>query len=185
MRAVLYKRMLGWSSKASVGVERHRGRGLKPWCGRSETTAKVLKDRRSPRQRGRMGTSVRRTRLQPARALPIHGSNRHLFREPGEKHAYSALVGALRRVPEDAPDDDVADVVHVDARLGHRRLEGRGSVARSDIFGAAFKGVRSGVERRRGVSGLKARDPGRRETTAKVLKERRSPRERGRMGTSV
>jgi len=54
--------------------------------------------------------------------LPIHGSNRHLFREPGEKHAYSALVGALRRVPEDAPDDDVADVVHVDARLGHRRL---------------------------------------------------------------
>jgi hypothetical protein len=49
-----------------------------------------------------------------------------------------------------------------------------------------LKGVRSGVERRRGVSGLKARDPGRRETPGdKVLKKQRSPRERGRMGTSV
>ena len=47
-----------------------------------------------------------------------------------------------------------------------------------------MKGVRSGVERRRGVSGLKARDE-RRETPGKVLKKRRSPRVRGRMGTSV
>ena len=47
-----------------------------------------------------------------------------------------------------------------------------------------LKGVRSGVERRRG-RGLKARDPGRRDTPGKVLKDRRSPRERGRMGTSV
>ena len=58
MRAVLYKRMSGWSSKASGGVERRRGRGLKAWDGRRETTAKALKDRRSPRRRGRMGTSV-------------------------------------------------------------------------------------------------------------------------------
>ena len=58
LRAVLYKRMSGWSSKASGGVEGRRGRGLKAWCGRRETTAKVLKDRRSPRRRGRMGTSV-------------------------------------------------------------------------------------------------------------------------------
>eukprot|EP00982_Pelagococcus_subviridis_P015497 31405-Pelagococcus_subviridis.AAC.12 len=48
----------GWSSKASVGVERHRGRVLKARGGRRETTGKVLKDRRSPRRRGRMGTSV-------------------------------------------------------------------------------------------------------------------------------
>ena len=47
-----------WSSKASVGVERRRGRGLKPRRGRRETTGKVLKERRSPRRRGRMGTSV-------------------------------------------------------------------------------------------------------------------------------
>ena len=32
---------------------------------------------------------------------------------------------------------------------------------------------------------MKARDPGRRKTPGKVLKERRSPRRRGRMGTSV
>ena len=51
--------------------------------------------------------------------------------------------------------------------------------------GVELKGVRSGVERRRGVSGLKPWDPGRRETTGKVLKDRRSPRERGRTGTSV
>ena len=44
-----------------------------------------------------------------------------------------------------------------------------------------MKGVRSGVERRRGVSGLKARDPGRRDAPGeKVLKDRRSPRRRGR-----
>ena len=34
------------------------------------------------------------------------------------------------------------------------------------IVGVELKGVRSGVERHRGVSGLKARDPGRRETRA-------------------
>eukprot|EP00982_Pelagococcus_subviridis_P015589 31412-Pelagococcus_subviridis.AAC.17 len=38
---------------------------------------------------------------------------------------------------------------------------------------------------RRGVSGLKARDPGRRDAPGKVLKDRRSPRQRGRTGTSV
>ena len=50
-----------------------------------------------------------------------------------------------------------------------------------------MKGVRSGVESRRGVSGLKpAGDLGRRDAPEdKVLKDRRSPRERGRMGTSV
>ncbi|EEH51132.1 uncharacterized protein MICPUCDRAFT_67773, partial [Micromonas pusilla CCMP1545] len=51
--------------------------------------------------------------------------------------------------------------------------------------GVEFIGVRSGVERRRGVSGLKARGGGRRDAPGKVLKERRSPRRWGRMGTSV
>ena len=40
------------------GVERRRGRGLKARRERRKTTGKVLKDRRSPRRRGRMGTSV-------------------------------------------------------------------------------------------------------------------------------
>ena len=51
-----------------------------------------------------------------------------------------------------------------------------------------LKGVRSGVERRHGASGLglKPRGDGRRDTPGdKVLKKRRAPRERGRMGTSV
>ena len=58
LRIVPYKRTSGWSSKASVGVERRRGRGLKPWCGRREAPGKVLQEWRSPRERGRMGTSV-------------------------------------------------------------------------------------------------------------------------------
>jgi hypothetical protein len=39
----LYKRMAGWSSKASVEVERRRGRGLKAGGGRRETPGKVLR----------------------------------------------------------------------------------------------------------------------------------------------
>eukprot|EP00982_Pelagococcus_subviridis_P016586 31485-Pelagococcus_subviridis.AAC.12 len=68
----------GWSSKASDGVERHRGRVLKARDpGRRETTAKVFKDRRSPRRRGRMGTSVKKnapdrpsSSASPTRCLP-------------------------------------------------------------------------------------------------------------------
>eukprot|EP00982_Pelagococcus_subviridis_P009106 30899-Pelagococcus_subviridis.AAC.8 len=48
------------------------------------------------------------------------------------------------------------------------------------MSGRSLKGVRSGVERRRGTLGGERRPPGR-----KVLKDRRSPRRRGRMGTSV
>ena len=47
-----------------------------------------------------------------------------------------------------------------------------------------LKGVRSGVERRRG-RGLKARGGRRESPGSKVLKDQRSPRRRGRMGTSV
>ena len=79
--------------------------------------------------------------------------------------------------------DRALDVPVLAQQLG-RRLRPDALDAWNDV-GVELKGVRSGVERRRGVSGLKARDPGRRETTAKVLEDRRSPRERGRMGTSV
>ena len=40
------------------GVERRRGRVLKPEAWRRDAPGKVLKDRRSPREWGRMGTSV-------------------------------------------------------------------------------------------------------------------------------
>eukprot|EP00982_Pelagococcus_subviridis_P016136 31455-Pelagococcus_subviridis.AAC.3 len=70
LRVVPYKAMAGWSSKASGGVERRRGRGLKPSGGRRDAPAKVLKDRRSHRQRGRMGTSVTRTHLNLPRGRP-------------------------------------------------------------------------------------------------------------------
>jgi hypothetical protein len=59
-----------------------------------------------------------------------------------------------------------------------------GGSARSDV-GVELKGVRGGVERRRGVSGLKARCGRRDAPGSKVLKERRAQRERGRMGTRL
>eukprot|EP00982_Pelagococcus_subviridis_P005749 29820-Pelagococcus_subviridis.AAC.1 len=75
-----------------------------------------------------------------------------------------------------------ASVFRVRPMTTFRRSEGRS--VRANV-GVELKRVRSGVERRRGVSGLKARG-GRRDTPgSKVLKDRRSPRERGRMGTSV
>ena len=55
LRVVPYKATSGWSSKASGGVERRRGRVLNAGGGRRDTPAKVLKDRRSPRQRGSYG----------------------------------------------------------------------------------------------------------------------------------
>jgi hypothetical protein len=71
LRVVPYERMSGWSSKASVEVERRRGRGLKARDGRRDAPGKVLKERRSPRRRGRMGTSVqnapRKTRARRSR----------------------------------------------------------------------------------------------------------------------
>ena len=64
-----------------------------------------------------------------------------------------------------------------------KRAEGRS--ARSDEYvGAEFRGASVGVQRRRGRM-LKPRDPGGRKMPAKVLKERRAPRRRGRTGTSV
>jgi hypothetical protein len=119
------------------GVERRRGRGLKPGGpGRRDTLGqKVLKERRSPRRRGRTGTSARYT---------------------------------------NAPVEDES------GPRGERAVGG----VRAAVVGVELKGVRSGVERRRGVSGLKA-GGGRRETQGKVLKDRRSPRRRGRMGTGV
>ena len=68
--------MSGWSRKASEaelkGVEVFAS-GLKPWCGRRDaaTGTKFLKERRAPRRRGRMGTSVNRlrTRLRPSLSI--------------------------------------------------------------------------------------------------------------------
>ena len=82
------------------GVERHRKRGLKARCGRRETTANVLKERRSPRRRGRMGTSVRRTRLDGfdgRRRIRRRdaGNRRRVPRRVARVHLHAALREAL------------------------------------------------------------------------------------------
>jgi hypothetical protein len=92
----------------SVGVERHRGRALKARGWRRETTAKVLKDRRSPRQRGRMGTSVRRTHLRARHLEPPRLGER----VPGLPHV---LVDADHDRPEHLP---LARGLHDAARSG-------------------------------------------------------------------
>eukprot|EP00982_Pelagococcus_subviridis_P001172 9574-Pelagococcus_subviridis.AAC.1 len=80
-------------------------------------------------------------------------------------------------------------------RCGERQREHGDGVERHprrrrprEILPVEFKGVRGGVERRRGVSGLKANEAwAEPETTSggKVLKDRRSPRGRVRMGTGA
>ena len=133
----------------------------------------------------RLGSRPRRVRQRPRRdALP-------LVPQRGRPR-----VDDGRRRARDAADDDrarrasIRREVRVRAeegetqRLRRRRL--RVVVHTSDDIGVELKGVRSGVEMRRGVSGLKARDPGRRESPGeKVFKDRRSPRGRGRTGTGV
>eukprot|EP00982_Pelagococcus_subviridis_P006333 30067-Pelagococcus_subviridis.AAC.2 len=90
---------------------------------------------------------------------------------------YRRVLHVQRRVHLETLRDAVHDEVRLSAR-GVLILQRRS--VRSDV-GVEFKGVRSGVERQRG-RGLKPRD-GRRDATGKVLKDRRSPRGRGRMGT--
>eukprot|EP00982_Pelagococcus_subviridis_P006879 30306-Pelagococcus_subviridis.AAC.9 len=137
----------GWSSKASVEVERRRGvSGSKPRDpGRKDTPGeKVLKKRRSPRERGRTGTSldrpsrrdVRRRRERPrAREVPasqrveLRGHDR-LRRVPRRRRLRARL---LQRLAGDALDDPL---LHDARGLVARRQsllepEGR-SVVRSD-----------------------------------------------------
>jgi len=71
--------------------------------------------------------------------------------------------------------------VLVRALFAPQHPEGRS--VRANV-GVELKGVRSGVERRRGVSGIETVVWAER-NAGKVLKKRRAPRERGRMGTSV
>ena len=147
------------------------------------TTGKVLKERRAPRERGRTGSSL--TAARARRGGPAAAAD-------GDE-----LPPELSRVdPPRLSRRDVAALGQDRVRAGSKRARERGGDGgvvgraegrsiRSDV-GVELKGVRSGVERRRGVSGLKVRDPGRRESPGeKVFKDRRSPRGRGRTGTGV
>eukprot|EP00982_Pelagococcus_subviridis_P004504 29205-Pelagococcus_subviridis.AAC.2 len=71
----------------------YRGGVERPRAGRRDAPGKVLKDRRSPRRRGRTGTSVRRTRLVP---LPLHDEPERgeLARTVAHDRAAAVLVRA-------------------------------------------------------------------------------------------
>jgi hypothetical protein len=98
----------------------------------------------------------------------------------------SVFVVDVRGVPADV--EDAREAVHGrgEQPVPSRRLEphARDVLAVRVVYvGVAFKGVRSGVVRRR-RRGLKP-EAWRRDAPAKVLKDRRSHRERGRTGTGV
>ena len=88
--------------------------------------------------------------------------------------------GGGREESDDAGDGRAA----VDAAEGGRE-GGREASGTDGRAGVSEEASRAGRRRGRRGRGLKARDPGRRESPAKVLKDRRSPRRRGRMGTSL
>eukprot|EP00982_Pelagococcus_subviridis_P016126 31454-Pelagococcus_subviridis.AAC.8 len=122
----------------------------------------------------------RRRRVSPG----FHRARRHLSTPARERDRRAGLFGAVRLLPERRRQRVRPRVRRAIAlrrgresmRLAERRARARAtlgedlrrvvqSVVRSDV-GVESKGVRSGVERHRGVSGLKARDPVRREMTA-------------------
>eukprot|EP00982_Pelagococcus_subviridis_P017396 31534-Pelagococcus_subviridis.AAC.18 len=98
LRVVPYKATSGWSSKASVGVERRRGvSGLKAWGGRRDAPGKVLKDRRSPRLRGRMGASRSRGDGVHRRVDGVLRDVRHLVRDGLDALVRPPLLFLYRR----------------------------------------------------------------------------------------
>ena len=120
LRAVPYERTSGWSSKASDGVQRRRGRGLKPRGARRDAPGKVLKDRRSPRERGRMGTGVRRTHLRRVHRVRQHRGDGAADAAPddGRRQLVVLREGSVERVD-----------IKGEAR---RQLESRNVAARRD-----------------------------------------------------
>jgi len=83
-----------------------------------------------------------RDRLQARATLPVDGVDRDGVRDPGEQSGDAALDGALRRVSEDGADDDVPNVLGVNARALDRGLEdGREEVVRGGVLKAAALGL--------------------------------------------
>lgn len=83
-----------------------------------------------------------RDRLQPRAALPVDGVERDGVRDPGQQGGDAALDGALRRVAQDGADDNVANVLGVDARALQGGLEdGAEEVVRGGVLEAAAFGL--------------------------------------------
>ena len=122
-------------------------------------------------------------RSSPRVLPPLPRAHRRLEQHPRVVHRVRGrgrdepAVRARRRGSEDAPrEEERREVVRTDeGRFRAKRRRRRGGVQRR---------VRSGVERRRG-RGIESEGCAERRRREEVLKDRRSPRERGRMGTSA
>jgi hypothetical protein len=122
--------------------------------------AKVLKDRRSQRERGRMGTSVRDATRRDLDSISI----RSRFRDSNDR-TRTVVCGRLFGLRRDRGFGCRGDVPCARSERGEARQAWRGEAG----------GRNERMNRRRPRTA-----PG-----EKVLKDRRSRRERGRVGTSV
>ena len=79
------------------GVERRRGRGLKAGGVRRDAPGKVLKKRRSPRERGRTGTSVQNAPpTPPGSASPPRAVSRARCAPPASRRGFKAKGNEAR-----------------------------------------------------------------------------------------
>ena len=143
-----------------MGVQRRRGRGLKAWDpGRRETTAKVLKDRRSPRSHAVVWVPAYATRFD---SISIRS-----------RFDLDSGIRTIGRAPSSAVVSSVSAAIAasaVAATSPARDARGERRVRRGEAGGRNER-----MNRRRPRTA-----PG-----EKVLNDRRSRRERGRVGTSV
>jgi len=152
-RVVPYEATSGWSSKASDGVERRRCvSGLKAARGGGEkrARAKVLKERRSPRERARMGTSVMdenapeyRDRLRNAISFAVSFSSfpPPLPHHPRARSLFDAVGGSIHALESSACAASPPSPSEDPSSLGKRRRL-------IDRRGSAFGGASVEVERR-------------------------------------
>jgi hypothetical protein len=169
---------------------------------RAEMRRRPLRPR--PRVRRGGGRVLARVELAPGvpRAPAADGERRELVQRRRPRPRRGAVVAAAPPAAARAPRPAASAPFHprrdrggppavstADRRPVYRRSVHRSSRGRRLRLARPMQPWSSkasgGVQRHRGVSGLKARDPGRRDAPGEVLKDRRSPRERGRMGTSV
>eukprot|EP00982_Pelagococcus_subviridis_P006996 30394-Pelagococcus_subviridis.AAC.6 len=144
----------GRSIRSDVGVER-RWRGLKARGGRRDAPGEVLKDRRSPRRRGRMGTSVRKSHLA-ARVKKHELAPREAAVTAAAEEPRLEPPPVLRRRRRVVRRRDEEDRVRVARALDAPRARERIRLEHDDVVGRfeLRQPVRGGFPRERADAGL-------------------------------
>ena len=114
---------------------------MKAWGGRGETTARILEERRAPRERGRMGTSHAAQGRRASESLETDGRLRGDERERRDARLDGDRGGGQRerRVRGDPRRVVSVQRVRGDVGVGARGVDGRHHRARGDHDGAALE----------------------------------------------